>query len=295
MTARVTAHTVARFVEPSGGSPLLLIEPDPGAYLGIDVHLLISPPAVAESIVADVGQVRLKSIKEIDVTQGILEVSGSNTCSLPRLPATRPLLNVLFAFDAATGAVIHPTVRLNILTGLITLSKNCYAAVSYGSYKTRVQELLYTPLVEGFSVTYGVIAAFRKPATMVIYQVELPTFNGQNDLEIYRITSPAITTPTGEFEKPPGFPTDGSYPGKTFVLNLDVYLQTKRVHEIGRMRPDGFAYVTRFYVPVLDPYIGDLAYSITKTLEESTLPNDLPSNLVLKAKDYIASRQLGVI
>lgn len=296
MTSRVTASTVARFATRNSGFPLV-IERDPGVFSDSDAHLLISPANVATKIVANVGSVRLGATKPVEVAGGILQVSGGSA-SLPRMPIySSPEFRVLFAFDIETGDEITPQVTYNGVNNEVRLSLPCYAAIEYTRYTGRVQELIYTPLVEassaGSNTTFGVIAAFAPPSSLTVYQVDGTTEAGTDDIELYRIISYAVTTPDGEFEMPPGYPGSGAYPGKP-TLDLTTHLRTERVHEIGKMRSDGYAFVTTYNVTRLNPYIGDLGYTIPTVCRSATLdPNKYSKSVILKAKDFIASRGLG--
>lgn len=294
MTDQVTGHVVGRFPDRAGSENALRIEPDPGNYAIGDIHLLISPPGKATSIAVDVGAYRLGSTKPIPVPAGVVMFSGSNTAALPRAPLDDVQFRLLFAFDAKTGQPISPAVARR--GAQLVATSEFHGAVAYQAYTTLAQELIYTPLFEGLRTVYGVVCAFAQPSDLVIYPVPLLELSsGQEDIELYRIISYAVTTPDGAFQMPPQYPTNGNYPGKSFVLNLDTHLRTKRVHEIGRMRPDGFAYVTTYHVAKLEPYVGDLSYTIPKVFEEGNLEGAYPSEIVLRAKNYIASRKKGVI
>lgn len=303
MTQPVSAHTVARFPVAGDGFPIV-IEGDPGVYSDGDVHLLISPVGTWDKIAVDVGAYRLGSIKPIDVPAGVLQFNGSNSASLPRIPVhSSPSFTLLFAFDGDTGDEITPAVTYNGVANQVALNAdNVHGMVSYSAYVSRAQELIYTPVTEnlgsgGIKVTYGVIAAFRKkPPSLTIYQTQFPTFEGIHDIEVYRKISYAVTTPDGEFEMPPGYPNSGAYtaPAASPDLDLSTHLRTERVHEIGKMRADGYCYVTEFNVTKLNPYIGNLNYTIPTSCRTATLdPDKYSRDIVLKAKDFIASRGLG--
>lgn len=297
----VSASVVAGFPASVGSGGGLLIEHDPGFYTGIDAHLRISPPATAISIVTNIGSVRTGSTKPVPVQGGILRVSGSNVANLPRrVGDTAPEFQVLSVFDAATGIATTVNYHYNALTNELRLSKPVHAAIAYSSYLSRAQELIYTPEVSGLSLRYGVIAAFAPPDDLVVHEVDLTQVDsGNSEFEIYRITSPVVGNGTGtEYEKPPGYPTSGAYttPPVVFTLELEGTFMTKRVHEIGLMDALGRAWVRTFFRSNLEPYIGNPDFAPTKTLETSTLPQDrFDKNLILKAKNIIASRGQGVL
>lgn len=286
----------------NNGSIPLQIVGDPGFYTGTDIHLLLLP-GVAATIRANVGSVRTGAVKPVDVSGGAVQFSGSNTAQLPALPmfGAPPTINVMFAFDLK-GVPISVGVTCDPSDGKLTASAPCYAAVAYGAYKTSGLELIYTSSVDIVGIdgsaisTFGVVAAFYPPNNITTYQVQPPHSDfGEAGVELYRITSAAVTTPAGEFESPPGFPSTGTYPGKAFVLDIATYLQTERVHEIGYI--DGVTGATRVWsphIPVLEPYVGDTGYKIKTNCKVVTLdPKKYPSDLLSKAKSFIASRGLG--
>lgn len=303
--AEVSAHVVARFPASAGGGGGLVIEADPGVYTGNDVHLLISPPATATSIVADIGSTRLGSVKPVPVQSGILQVSGAVTANLPRFVGnTAPTFQVLFAFDAETGAETEIGINYNALTNELRLSKAAYAAIRYSDYQSRAQELIYTPEINApaggvVSVRYGTIAAFAPPDDMVIYPVDISTVeDGNVEFEVYRITSQVIGNNTGiEYEKPPNYPTSGAYPDPvTFVLELEGTFMTKRLHEIGFMDSFGRAWVRNFWRANLEPYLASDVFVPVKTIEPSPLPEDrFDPRIILKAKNWIAAKGQGKI
>lgn len=333
--AEVSAHVVARFPDRAGsGSALLTIEAEPGGFFGSDRHLLISPPGVATSIATDVGEVRLGSIKPIAVPGGTLQISGGEVTikegslrldgrevafnhgtlrigsggsgTLPRLPSSHVDLRVLFAFDSATGAPIGVNARLNPLTGVVTLDQSCHAVVAYSAYQSSAQQLIYSPLIEriptsqpgvsGMKVTLGVVAAFRPPDTLVTYQVPLSAFEGNAECELYRIVSDVVTNASGEFEKPPGYPTSGAYtnPVASPPLDLEGTLVTQRVHEICTMDDLGRPFIKEYHRENLPPYFGITSFKPVKRLMPSSVPEDkYGKDVVLKAKNIVAARGLG--
>lgn len=303
--AEVSAHVVARFPASAGGGRGLTIEADPGIYGDSDVHLLISPPGVATIIGTDIGSVRLGSTKPIPVDGGILQISGSNTANLPRFVGggTTPMFEVKLAI--IDGVQSEVSFTYNQLTNELRLSEAAHAFVKYSDYEIRAQELIYTPEVGMFPgggalVRYGYVWAFAPPDDLVLYQVTPANLDlGNSEYEIYRITSPVIGNGTGiEYEKPPNYPNSGAYtaPPVAFVLELEGTFQTKRTHEIGLMDSLGRAWVRTFFRANLEPYIGNSNFTPTKTLEPSTLPDDIfDKSLILKAKNIVAARGQGKI
>jgi hypothetical protein len=284
----------------------LSIENDPGAYGDDVVHLLLFPN-VAAQVACDIGTIEVGGTKVTNVQGGVLSFSGSAEASLGKIPNNVPTFNVLFAFDATNdsigglGSAGSDAIGFTWdgVANVLRASKPCYAAVSYTKYETTARQLRYRgkgePLANGgIAVTFGVVAAYYNKS-VVTHQVEpFNTDDGNSDYEMYRIVSSAITTRDGEFEKPPTFPTSGTYPDRALVLDTATFLETERVHEIGRMDAKGRAYVVTYYVPVLEPYIGDITYKPKKSLKESTLPSSLfTEEQILAAKAAVARRGQG--
>lgn len=270
-------------------------------------HLLLFP-SLPVSLATDVGTVVRGSTRPIDVPGGILQFSGGNTASLPREPVySTPMFTVLFAFGLDGNPIGGETGGLSphydATTREVRVNRACHAAIAYTAYRTSALELAYTPLREsvattqaglaGMKETYGVVAAFHQPSrALAIFQVPLSSLPGEVDLELYRIVSYVVTTPDGEFEMPPGYPTSGTYPNTNFVLDLSTHLRTERVHEIGKMDARGNAFVTEFNRENQKPYFGTL-YKPTKLLMASSVPQDrYGSDIVLKAKNIIKARGL---
>lgn len=290
---------------PDGGAgvsiPLQIIG-DAGAYGDNYIHLLLIP-AVGATISVDVGRVEAREVKPVTVAGGVVTFGGSDTASLPALPGAKfPSLRVLYSFDTS-GNLSPNSVTYDNVSNTLRLLRPAHAAVAYGEYETTGRVLLYTPetqtLGKGTLQKFGVIAAFYPPSSQVIHQVEPPTFdNGNIEIELYRRVSGAVTTPDGEFEKPPSYPTTGTYPDRSLVIDVSTSLLTERVHEIGLMDGSGRAWVRNFFVPVKEPYVGDVTYAnnLLNTLQykESTLPvGQFSSELILKAKSFIAQKGYG--
>jgi hypothetical protein len=105
----------------------------------------------------------------------------------------------------------------------------------------------------------------------------LPSTNPSTDLvipnvrrEVLTVYSSLIITEDGAFEKPPGWPTTGTYPGSGFVLNTSAqYYEQRRVHYIimeslkSQVAPDGtVSYYDpelieeQMFVPLAEPFEG---------------------------------------
>jgi hypothetical protein len=305
MTGRniIQAQVAPTFGLQTGGLGVLplVIEGDPGFYQDTDTHLLVTP-AVGATLRATVGTLTRGNVKPVDVPGGMVQFSGSNTATLPRVPVySSPLFNILFAFDME-GQPTSIAVVYDASSYQVRANKPCYAAVAYTPFKTSGEQYTYQADLQTFGngsiTTFGVIAAFYPPKSITTYQVPPSNVDGgEVDVEVYRRVSYAVTTPDGEFEKPPQYPTLGTYPDRPLVIDTGTSLRTERVHEIGFITEAGRAYVRSFYVPIREPYVGDAQYAtnLAANLEckVSTLPQALDPALVLKAKNFIKSRGLG--
>jgi len=290
-------RTVVIPFAPSSGQHQLEIRPDFGFYSDDLVHLLLIPD-VGATLTTDVGEARLGNAKILDVAGGVLSFSGGDSAALP-LPVdgVPPQFRTLFAFDSkgqGTSAAAHYDPQ----AFEVRLSRPCTAAVAYTQYKARVRTLTYRPLVQaspagGAKTTYGVIAAYYQGA-LVVYPVTPPSLDqGVAVIELYRRVSPKVINADGQFEKPPDYPQVGSYPGKSFVLDVVGSREIERVHEIGFIDTAGHTFVYSPSVDILEPYVGD-AYSPTISTKIATLdPEKYPRDLIARARDFIKSKGLG--
>jgi hypothetical protein len=290
-------------VNAGAGTQLLSIEIDEGVFNDFVIHLLLffSRPFLDLQLSCSAGSVVAGGLRMANVPGGVLTFSGSNTAALPKVPSGGGLsFSPMFAFDA-TGSAPHRGISFSYDSENVLLrsSQPCHAAVRYSSYRTIAMQLLYTPgfarAADGTALAqYGTIVAYAKPDAIVTYDVQpFSIDSGDSQFEIYRIVSEAVTTLEGKFEKPPGFPNDGTYPGKELSLDPATMLVTDRVHEIGHMDALGRAYTQSFYVENLPPYdIG--AYTPVKALKVSKLVDSIFSKEVIeRARNAVAFRGLG--
>jgi hypothetical protein len=296
------AQVTAGFDSANSASNIgLSIENDPGLF-NVDAIHLLQFPDVGASLFTDVGKVEAGSSKAVPVNGGVLQFSGGTEASLGKVPNSPPTFKTLFAIPVTAlpkGGSVSFT--YDGTHGVLRANVPCYAAVAYGKYETQARQLRYYPATEalpsgGVSTTFGFVVAYMPPNSVSVFQVE--PFNvddGNSEFELYRIVSDAVTTRDGEFEKPPSFPSSGTYPAKTTVVDTATFVQTERVHEIGLMDNKGRAWVRTFFVPNLEPYIGDVAYKPTKTLKSATPPSNFSPDLVLAAKQAVAKRGQGTL
>jgi hypothetical protein len=284
------------------GSVPLAIEQDPGVYNDALTHLLLFPDVFA-SVRATVGEVHLGNSKVIDVPGGVLQVSNSDTASLPVPPSSgfAPTFETIFSMNSDAEDV-DAAAYYDSASFLVRLSRRCTAAISYSPYKASARMLTYTPKVEsspagGAKTTYGVIVA-RYQGAMIIYPVTPPSFeNGEDKIELYAITSHSISTRDGEFEFPPGFPAVLDYtnpPAATPDFDQSIVAKNERIHEVGYINARGYCWVEQRNVVIREPYVGNNNYTPVKSKRVNTLdPKKYTSDIIAKAADFIASRGLG--
>lgn len=295
---QLKSSTNVPFGPDGGGGSAPLIELDPAFYDDNDRHLLVYPTD-AGPIVTNLGRIAVRGVKEVHVPGGILSITG-DSADLVKQPAGEiPEFKTLFAFTEKGQPTGPVGARYDAATKKVILNQKCTCAISYGPYLAQALQVTYTPLTErlgdGVSVTYGVVAAYHQGAITVF---EIPPLeeddNGNAIIELYRIFSKKVINADGAFEKPPGFPTTGSYPGKSFVLDTTQAMEIERVHEIGFMNQRGYAWAETYTVSVLEPYVGDGNYVVALENRVSTLdPAKYSASLRQKAMDFIKSKGLA--
>jgi hypothetical protein len=298
MGGELQRQVVVPFAPASGQHPLE-IQTDPGFYSDGLVHLLLIPDVPA-SVKTNVGDVRLGNSKPFDVPAGVLTVSG-DSASLPAPPVgSAPTFETLFAFDSKGNVVGNVGAYYDPAAFQLRFSSSvAHAAVAYTGYRSSARMLTYQPKVEalaqgGSKVTYGVIAAYYQ-GTLIVYQVTPPSFEqGLALIELYRRTSPKVINADGQFEKSPGYPQVGTYPGKSYVLDVVGSREIDRVHEIGFIDTDGHTFVYTPSVDILEPYVGDTNYAPTITTKIATLdPEKYSKEIIARARDFVKSKGLG--
>lgn len=294
MTDRVTASVVGSFPGRGEGAEIS-ITPDIGIYNDSDLHFLIHP--VSAGARATKGEVIRGDTKEIEVPSGALTFSGGRTAHLPLRPVGGvPTFKIEYAVDE-DGDGLSVGLSYNGASNTLTATREFHGVVSYSEYPSLSRKLAYRPASSplpggGVKVDFGSIIGFVRPRSFIVYPVTpFQIINGNAVYELYRIVSYTVTTPEGEFETPPNYPTNGNYPDLP-SLDISVSLQTKRTHQIGYMDESGRGWVNSYYVPAIAPYVGDGNYVIPTTSEVATI-SQFPRNLQQKALDFIASKGLG--
>jgi len=92
--------------------------------------------------------------------------------------------------------------------------------------------------------------------------------------ELYKVVSEYVADPDGQWEKPPNFPTDGTYPNGDSGPDTDIYMINERVHEIGNVDRFGGVREEIFTVRTLQPYTGDSGYRPLYKLEWQAQPDN---------------------
>jgi hypothetical protein len=295
----VSGSVVGRFPIPSSGLGLS-IEPDLEPNADDAIHLLLFPTDSDIRVHASVGEVTRGDVKSVRVPSGFVTFSGGTTASFPHAPFQSAIeFSVQYSLDAeGNGTSIG--LSYNAATNILTASEEVYAGVAYKSYMAAARRLSYRPyrrnLAVGFELEFGVISAVKpsSPPVVVVYPVSpFEVFNGNAVYELYKITSKTLSTPAGEHEMTNNLPANpGTYTGSAETLDTSVFMENKRVHEIGYMDASGRGWPYVIFHANLFPFVGDNNYTPTKTVEIAPI-TQFPENLRLKALAYIASQGLG--
>jgi hypothetical protein len=196
--------------------------------------------AVTEGAIYETREVREKEVT------GVLLLNGDSEMNLP-YPVTSGLSYSVEgnAYDIR-GRGVSVAIGYNSTANTLLLSRPCYARIKY-SYRTTYQILRYFPDVfndrEVYYMPdpsdYGQLIGFTKvpagidPITPIIFSITPPE-GISAEFELYRIESAAYAKETGLWEKPPGYPDDGSYPNSSETLDSsESVIEIARTHEIG--------------------------------------------------------------
>lgn len=179
---------------------------------------------------------------------GSIVVSGADSADLP-YPVGRDLvLNSRGTLYSYRGHAINPSIRFDAVSQKILLPQVCYGRIDYGFY-TNYAIMRYTPEVYADKVAYyevapenyGELLAFPQNAyvgdtsSIVAFQVQPPQ-GISGEFELYRVVSTGVIDATGSWEKPPGWPSAGTFPPLTGEDNMidtgGSFLEVERVHTI---------------------------------------------------------------
>lgn len=144
------------------------------------------------------------------------------------------------------GGSIHVNVGFDSVKNCLIFSRPCYAVVKY-FYITQYQILRYYPNIYNDYETYympdpndyGQLLGFiRTPSTLpaispVVFAISPPE-GISAEFELYRVESTGYAKEDGIWEKPMGYPDNGSYPNSSETLDSnDSNIEIARTHEIG--------------------------------------------------------------
>lgn len=189
---------------------------------------------------------------------GNMTISGQDTFELP-YPVVR---NLQFAadgnwFDVNGNSVFNTPVGYSLTNAPFVIAYDPVRQIGrlpfpmYGSlryyYETDYFIYRYTPVkyfdFETFYIassdSYGEVLMFPDPPPLSTQGQEVSTFSihapktFSSEYELYRIVSEAVVTDQGIWEKPTGFPTNGTYNNSDTILDFTKpYMSIQRVHEI---------------------------------------------------------------
>lgn len=180
------------------------------------------------------------------------EVSGSCVVSGDsEYPLTYPVVHGLtYSIDGQAydmrGRNINVNIGFDSIKNALVFSRECYAVVRF-FYITQYTILRYYPNIfydfETYYMPdpedYGQLLGFIKtpmvvaPITPVIFAINPPE-GVAAEFELYRVESTGFASTEGLWEKPMGWPADGSYPNSTDSLDSnDSNIEVARTHEVG--------------------------------------------------------------
>lgn len=147
------------------------------------------------------------------------------------------------------GRLIHVSIGFDLNKNALVLSKPAYGVVWF-EYTTSYRIHRYFPATyNDYEIylmpdpqDYGQLLAFIKqpiirtdlPAPSPIVFSITPPETIASEFELYRVESSAFAKDDGLWEKPSGWPTNGTYPSSTSILDTGgSYVEVSRTHEIG--------------------------------------------------------------
>ena len=180
---------------------------------------------------------------------GSFTMSGSDEYELP-YPVLRDLnITINGTLYSASGNTISPRYWFDSRLQKIMFSQPVYGKVDY-EFTTNYIIARYFPTkyadvevyLEVDSKNYGDLLAFPRSAeasrgaSVVTFSVQPPP-SVKGEFEIYRVVSTGIINQEGSWEKPVGWPTTGTFIGKTDSSDIletgGSFLEVERVHIIG--------------------------------------------------------------
>lgn len=274
MTTKVVQTVTVPFAE-GQNKPTIQITPHPmtsGTDFGIPLRCY--PPGC--TIVCSVGQIRLKTIRQVEIQGQMMQWSGTSQ-KLKFYPVGSPTVDLVYGFSTVDGHLMNAgevTFTVDLVLGEIRSTADFQGLVKVGVYDAQYQWFMYEPKIQyqgagwagmdGVNIQFGSVAAF-KDGGLTIYEVPAPEFPNADDfIEIYRIVSPTIITVDGEWEKPQSW--DSSYTG-TYTTgqtgpDKDNSAEKQRVHEVGYItKTTGTFGYTNYLQSLVKPFAPYLIHS----------------------------------
>jgi hypothetical protein len=116
--------------------------------------------------------------------------------------------------------------------------------------------------------------------------------------EVITVYSVIVLTADGAFERPPGWPSDGTYTGTSFELDpAEPYYEQKRVHAVFYDPGTGILYEDNYLITIEAPYSGlvNTLSSVPATIElhKTVLANGLSAPLITAKADELTA--MGIV
>lgn len=181
-------------------------------------------------------------------------------------------------------------------------SEPFFGLVRIGQYTTGYSVVKYVPekifdLLTGVYVYHwGSVAAIYNN-TMALWTIETPEglSKGNEEFEVYRITSQVLVNSLGAWEYPLGWPDTPSYPGgATPVPKAKIGLVTERIHEIGMGDMTGRTWKRTKVVILNQPFANSPTYVPVRSVRSSSLPAGLSQDNVLIYQQFVADAQASI-
>jgi hypothetical protein len=265
-------------------------------------------PSVDAKLYASEGTVQYHTEDEEDVPADFITVNGETEFSRPKDVGYEVVFSILHPDSAIPLRLVEEPGGLKV-----SANQRFWGLVRVEGYKRKYRILDYRPTPEKKDLSYtafdplgnlrinlyGTVAAFYKDQVgtlFVIPQNGTEDVKGDDEIEIYRITSKAVVNDQGEWEYPPGWPTDTSYPtGATPEPEPEIGIVTERVHEIGYVNRGGNVWTRTQNISKATPFASTPGYVPVKTITDVSLPEDLPAFAKAKAVEALARRKKGVL
>lgn len=224
-----------------GTVPYLVLDGFGGGPMGVD--------DMGHNYVVTEGQLFFTQEVREKYVAGSFPMSGGEEYELP-YPVVRDLnITINGTLYSATGSAINPRYWFDSRLQKIMFSQPVYGKVDY-EFTTNYIIARYFPTkyadvevyLEVDNKNYGDLLAFPRSAAaargagVVTFSIQPPP-SVKGEFEIYRVVSTGIINSEGSWEKPVGWPTTGTFVGKTNSSDIletgGSFLEVERVHIIG--------------------------------------------------------------